>query len=1317
MSLLYFHWVQPLVRKGRAHGLQVEDLPPLAGRLRSEAVAQRLQRHWDEELRLLDEEREEGGRKRQPSLWRALWRSFGMKVALGGLLKLGNDVCVFLSPLVLRQIILHLQQEAGTPSPSNLPKGIVLSICMFGVYLSQSLFFNNYFALMNVSQAMISSSLVAAIYDKSCRLSTTTLLSFSHGFVHNCMAVDAKLVGEAVLYLHTVWSGVLQISIALFLLDGLLGTASMAAGVIFVLLACPLQVVIMRLLKTAREQASGLTDKRVGVVSEALSGIGIIKYMAWERAFLGRILNARLAELTLVRRALVLQAINSAMSVSIPIVLSLVAFTTYILTGGRLDASVIFPALSLFQILRPQFVLLPGIFVSIVRSMAAVDRCYRFLMAKDLPRLRLADADFGADDYDAVATNASVAWEHGVSLRDIDMRIPAGSLTCIVGPVASGKSTLLAGFLGEAVAVGGKIGIHPGRSVAYVPQQSFIQNATLRENVLFGSAMDEERYRKVLRLSGLLPDLKTLPAGDLTEIGGKGVNLSGGQKARCGLARAVYRDADVVLLDAPLAAVDAHVGRFIWEECIVGDMANRTRIVTTNQLQLASSPSVDYIAVLQDGSVVEFGLRSQLLAQRDSAFSRLLQSQQMPAGSCDDDAESDDKEEGERMDEPGGASDGIQAMSAPESGGRFGKRGRLVQREAKSSYGVDSRHYWKYVNAAGGVWLALTVLALFLASQAASVGTNVFLSTWSEESRLDGYASRAGSDHSKLLQFMALSLLAAALPAVAGFGTVYLSLRASVVLHEQLCVTVFGSPSWWFDSTPTGRILNRFNSSLDKVDNSLAFTVQSVFRLALNLVSSFAVIFWVTPMFCLALFPTAPAYMWIQSYFRNSAIDLRRLESVTRSPLYSHFGETLDGVISLRAYKAVKRFRKENARLTDCCISASYSYAAATRWLSSRLELLAALLTFCAAGASVVAVNAGRVSPELCGLSLGYSLQMVMWLSWSVRQVTDAESQFSSIEQLAEYSDAPPHPQEEAVNNEVGGREERAAASAETYGGLVTQSFLRHVSNNQNAERETDSWPSHGEIEFRNVCMRYRPELDLVLRDVSFKVEAGWTVGICGRTGAGKTSLVSALFRLQELEAGQILVDGVDIAKLRLDELRSSFGAIAQSPTLFSGTIRSNLDMPGMYSDAAMSRALSLSGLQDTVAASAAPLTLDTLVTEGGASLSAGQRQLLCLGRVLLRGSRIIVLDEATSSVDGGTDSRMSATVASELAGRTLLIVAHRLHALMRCDRVLVLDAGVVAEFDRPATLLRVPNSRLSRLVDETGVETAKRLRALAGVD
>lgn len=557
LSILYFSWFQPVIATGRNRDLELEDIPGLASRLQSKNVGVRFGEHWKSELQLHGKSQTAVGAgacsvsggtplnvsqhgvepevESKANIWRALVRAYGAQLLLGGSLKALNDVCVFLSPLILRSIILHLQHASANPEdPANVTGGLKLALFLFAVYCVQSVAFNSYFGKMVFLQAQISSAMVTVVYEKSCRLSSTQLVTFSAGMVQNLMAVDAKTLADVVLYLNTLWSGTGQIIVSLILLQQLLGAWPTVSGLALMLFCVPMQTYMIRVMKFAREKASGWTDERVKVVGEAISGISVVKFMAWERAFIRRILETRIGELRMVRRALLVQAINSTLMMSIPVLLALVSFVTYVLVGGSLDAAVIFPAIALFNVLRPSMILLPNVIISCTRAVAAAERIERFLLAEELPvaessPFSVAREEFEQTGFAVIARNATVAWDPivGPTLSSINMEIPAGSLTLVLGPVGSGKSTLLASILGECQVLSGKIGFRPDASVAFCDQEAFIQNATLRENVLFGAPMNEKKYRQTLKATCLMEDLKVLPEGDLTEIGGRGVNLSG----------------------------------------------------------------------------------------------------------------------------------------------------------------------------------------------------------------------------------------------------------------------------------------------------------------------------------------------------------------------------------------------------------------------------------------------------------------------------------------------------------------------------------------------------------------------------------------------------------------------------------------------------------------------------------------------------------------------------------------------------------------------------------------------------------------------
>lgn len=1122
------------------------------------------------------------------------------------------------------------------------------------------------------------------------------------------------------------------------------------AGVLFLLASMPVQGRLVAAIKALRERASSSTDERVKIVSEAIKGIKLVKLYAWELSFVKRILGARARELEYLRKMAITQAWSSTIVSSLPTMLTVAVFVAYALSGRPLDAAVVFPAIALFNVVRPPLLFLPSIIISAARAGASLSRLSKFLSAEELAPLNkgehaLDQRMLEATKTDLAAENASFTWDPSVSvsastLTSVSFSIPQGALVAIVGPTGSGKSTLLAGLLGELPIVSGRAGMRDGRSVSYCDQVPFIQNATVRDNILFGKPYDEAHYRRTVKACCLLSDFKILPAGDLTEIGGRGVNLSGGQRARVSLARAVYSQTAICLLDDPLCAVDAHVGKLIFNDCIVSKLRGKTRLLTTNQVHFAASPEVDMVIVVKNGTVVEFGRREDLLADRTSEFAELVAAAgEMGAGDATQNmvedvevAEHIDEDEDEDAIEKRSSfsitedkisesettsgksisrnvtsalldSDGIANYGALETG-------KLTKKEEKNKGRVRMKHYATYLKAMGPYQWVLPIFVFAVGAQMTSLGVNVWLSVWSDESTGRGAGGQTNTAFN-LIVFCSLGLVSVAVASGSAFALAFGTIRASVLLHEKLLLSVFGAPSSFFNSTPEGRLVNRFNSDLDKIDSTLGGTLQSLLRLLLNLTVTVGLILWATPAFVFVVIPVGAACLYVQEFYRKSSVDLRRLEALARSPLYSHFGETLDGVVTIRAYQDVPRATHVNDTYTDILNKTSFASTSANRWIAVRLEALGTILIF---GATLLAVFApvGQLSASMSGLVLSYVMQILGAMNWSVRQFTEAESQLSAIERVSEYSE-PPFLQEEEGGLDRFLKERGTATESAIPNdtkGLISEDKMKQLGHG--VQQRRSRWPKRGNVVFDNVEMRYREDLEPALKSVSFSVSPGEHVGIVGRTGAGKSSAIQCLFRLYELERGRIVVDGVDISGLRLFDLRSSLGIIPQEPFCFSGTIRSNLDMFGEHDETSVRKALSSCGLQETMTEK---VDLDYVVAEGGSNLSVGQRQLLCLGRALLRDSQILVLDEATSSVSNATDQRIQQTLRDEMGHCTILTVAHRLHTVMRSDRIIVMDAGRIAEIGKPNELLS-RLSMLSDLVDETGPSTAAHLRYLASL-
>lgn len=1228
----------------------------------------------------------------------------------------------FTTSFLYFKLIQFLQRRE--PEQIPLSSGIFLSFALYFTYLSQTIAFQQYFNLTSTVEVMVRGALTANVYRKSCRLSPQSRSKYTSGQIQNLMSNDSRTVAEVIPYIHMLWSAIEQVVIAMVLLIGLLGIIPTLAGVLFILSAIPFQSIVAKKIKSLRESASYFTDDRVKVLSEVVKGIKLVKLYAWEFSFIKRILSYRAKELRALRSMAMYDAVSSVTYTSVPTCLTIIVFAVYAVLGNTLDAAIVFPAITLFNILRPAMIIFPYTLVDAARAAAALSRLKKFFIAEELVPLEKSKHAIDQNtlknfDLHVGAIEAAFQWDPSntsaaPSISSVSLFIPRGSLVAIVGSTGSGKSTLISGLLGEVPIVQGKAGILEGTSTAYCDQVAFIQNATVRENILFGRPYESALYNKVVKVCCLEPDLKILPAGDQTEIGGRGVNLSGGQRARVSLARAVYSRADVYFLDDPLSAVDAHVGKKIFEECICGQLSSSTRILTTNQIQFATASKVDIIVVVKDGELIESGNRHELLSNRESEFSRLLRS-------------FGQKSDGEHSSDCLGHANGNGASELFQVENSIGNEieemrksfdrkednslnygalesGKLTQKEGKEEGNVQLKHYWYYLSAMG-MGCVLSMCLFTIVNQSFLLAVNVWISVWSEK-------SVNGTDTSiwfNLLIFATLGFGGIVASLFVALGVAFGSIRASVLLHEQLLLSVMGAPSSFYNATPDGRLINRFTSDLDKVDQSIASTMKVMIRLFVSLCFTLGLVLWVSPAFIFFLIPVGIFCVFIQEYYRRTSVDLRRLEALARSPLYSHFSETLEGVSTLRAYNDIPRSSHMSHLFTDQLNKAMYSSVYTNRWLALHLEAMSTLLIL---GATLLAVMAppGRLSASTIGLMLSYTAQILGVMTWFVRQFTDLSSHMSAVERVHEYAE-PPFSQEEKGGLRkllVEIQENEKGRSQQESAGLISNETANQLNSTIGSKRSR--WPKHGKIEFDNVVMRYRSDLPPALRNVTFSVEPGEHIGIVGRTGAGKSSAIQCLFRLFELNEGTIKIDGTDIKNMRLQRLRSSLGVIPQEPICFSGTIRTNLDTFGEHSDQEVKKALEACGLQETMREE---LSLDMEVHENGTNLSIGQRQLLCLGRALLKDSQVVVLDEATSNVSTEFDEMIQRTLRDEMSHCTILTVAHRLHTVMRSDRILVMDRGRVAESGKPRDLLSRP-SLLGALVDETGPSTAAHLRKIA---
>ncbi|KAG1750701.1 ABC protein [Suillus lakei] len=1215
--------------------------------------------------------RESEGRKEASLAW-ALNDVFGYLFWTGGLFKVFGDTAQLMGPLVLRQIVVFAEKRsaaisAGKPAP-NVDRGIAMALGLFLLCVTQLICMAQFYWRSMVTGVLTRAALITCIYERGVNLTGKARVKLNNATLVNHLSTDVSRIDSAAQWI---------IIVCLIILLTELGPSVLAGCSLFVFVF-PLQGRLMMLQHRMRVGSMKWTDQRAKVLLEVLGGIRVVKYFAYEVPLLKRIFELRKKELRGIQWILhagsVKQVHTMAVSLSLPVLAGAVAFVTYTLTTHDFNVAAIFASLSLFQILRQSMMFLPHALSVIPDASSAIQRLTHVFRAELIledalvintdqePALVAKDATFEWESFEKDSGEAFDSKKGGgkdksakgdkakeqpaptkdaplFRVNNVTMTIPRGQLVAIVGPVGSGKSSLLQGLIGEMRKVSGHVSF--GGRIGYCPQTAWIQNATLRDNITFGQPFEEDRYWRVVEIACLLPDLQLLPDGDLTEIGEKGINLSGGQKQRVNIARALYFDPDIVIFDDPLSAVDAHVGKSLFQDVIVGALQNRgvTVILVTHAIHFLSQ--VDYIYTLNNGIITESGTYDELISHGGD-FARLdLEFGGRASGGKDNDQAEEVAPHIVATIELAK----LKSERAREKAAGRGETRRSLDVPREAVYGLL---YLTYLIAGRGSVTAPLVLFFMVVMQGSQV-LNSYTLVWWESNKFD----RPDSFYQILYGCLGVSQLVFTF--LLGAGMDFVASYVSQNLYQKAVRNVFYAPMSFFDTTPMGRILGIFGKDIDSIDNQLAFTMRLFVLSLTSIMGSVFIVAILEPYFVIAIFFIVTGYCYFAAFYRASAREVKRLDSMLRSLLYAHFSETLTGLPTIRSYGEMKRFITANRYYVDLEDRALY--------LVVTNQSVVALL----AVTDVSGINAAQI-----GLVLTYTLTLSILCGVVIKQMADVDNAMNGVERLVEYVDGTTIPQE--APHEIEARKPPA------------------------------QWPKHGAIEFNNVKMAYRPGLPNVLRGISVKVEGGEKIGVVGRTGAGKSSLMLALFRIVELSGGSITVDGVDISMIGLKDLRSRISIIPQDPLLFSGTIRSNLDPFSKHSDAELWDALHRSCLVDSSTTSdhSSPSdgimseqtyikhhSLDSAIEREGANLSIGERSLLSLARALVKDCRIVVLDEATASVDLDTDSKIQQTIQTQFKDHTLLCIAHRLRTIISYDRILVLDAGLVAEFDTPSNLFK----------------------------
>ncbi|KAF9935782.1 hypothetical protein BGZ67_002988 [Mortierella alpina] len=1338
-SRLSFSYLQPIITQGFKAPLAAKDIVGMMPRrIKTEYSYELLNRKWNQAV----EKAKAKGEK--PSLFWTVLTAYGWLWVPIMIYRIVASTLTYVLPTLLNQILGFIGSYA-TENPQPVELGIILAFGMFFASLLNSFFMAQYFQeTMNIGVEG-RTALIAMIYRKSLKLSSAAKQKSTAGEINNHMSVDAERLPDALTFLPMFISIPYELAIALWLLYQQIGW-SVFVGLATILVMMPVQGIIAKFFTKAKSQKLESMDHRIRVMNEILSGIKIVKLYGWEDSFRDRVAVFRNRELASLRRIGTVFSFMSIMFQSMPLLVSLVSFAVYASVGGPnftpgdINPQRIFVSISLFGMLNRPIGMLSHIIAMTISVTVAMGRIQKFLLAEEIsgsttesiktlpddhtvPIIEIQDAVFAWEtegpevetekekrtrekleakkqkQLEKEARKAGkpipektvpVEKDYGPTLTNINLKITRGDLTAVVGRVGQGKTSLLNAIIGDMYKREGSVKVY-GR-MAYVAQQAWIVNATLRENIVFGNAFDQARYDHILMACGLLPDIDMLPAGDQTEIGERGINLSGGQKQRVSLARAAYENADVYLLDDPLSAVDAHVDQHLWLHLIGpnGLLKDKTRVLVTHAIHHLEH--ADQIVVIKDGEISETGKYDDLM-NAHNAFYQLIKDYSVNEGKKRREKKADGQSGDDTDDETDASTqDGDEKETKTMTVKKDDKAG-LVGEEKMVHGSVAWSVYTIYAKAASYKY-SLLVASLFVVGQGLQIGTNVWLKHWTTVAK-DGERSIGeflGIYAALVVAFMAMNVT------VTYIAMVLAAIRASTRLHERLLTKIMRLPMSFFDTTPLGRIVNRFSSDIFSIDELTPWNFINVFVCGCSVLGTIVVIATTTPVFLAIVPPLVITYLLVQSFYIRSSRALKRIDSVSKSPIYQHFSETLAGVTTIRALDANERFIADNAVKADIAANAYFSWIVTNRWLQIRLEGLGAVVVLAAALFAVLSRNS--LSSANVGLALSYALSVTQDITWLVRSYCDLNNQLVAVERVDEYA-------------------------------------------NKNPEAPTDTdvalpenWPQSGQVEFKNYSTRYREGLDLVIKNISFTVQPGEKVGIVGRTGAGKSSLTLALFRIVEAanshwakashngtdqdadptkkdeiadlekievdeDGGSIWIDGVDISTVGLKYLRQHLAIIPQDPTLFVGTVRENLDPFEELQDAELWEALERAHLKTYISSLAGGLSFK--VSEGGDNFSVGQRSLICLARALLRKTKILILDEATAAVDVETDELIQRTIRKEFKDRTILTIAHRIKTVMDSDKILVLEKGRVQEFEAPTVLLQRPDSLFFSLAQQAG--------------
>ncbi|GJQ86453.1 hypothetical protein Trydic_g10360 [Trypoxylus dichotomus] len=1224
LSICIFAWFIPTFIKGFKKNLDENDLFETLPEHTSSTLGDKLEEAWLKECK-----------KKKPSFAKALLRVFGCKLMCLGIITFTNEIILKIGQtLALGKLIRYYtpHQTEISESEAYLFSGIITLCSLLIVLLG-----HNYVMELQHTGMKMRVACCSLIYRKSLKLSEVALGQTTIGQMINLLSNDVNRFDHAAMNIHNLWVTPIQAFLIMYLIYSQVGWTGIV-GVCFILLFIPLQIYLAKQASALRLKVALKTDERVRLMNEVISGIQVIKMYAWEKSFAKLIAIARKQEIRHVKATFYIKGTLLSFPNFLTNIAIFLTILTYVFTGNT-SMTTYFPN---------------GI-TNCAEGLISIKRIQRFLILEENELSKSANA---IDDVSVGVAlhNVTAKWNDSFpenTLTDVSLSVKSNQLVVIIGYVGSGKTSLLHVILKELPLISGNLEI--SGVISYASQEAWLFEGSLRDNILFGQPYNEKKYLTVIRACALERDFSLLQYGDLTIAGERGVTLSGGQRARINLARAVYKDADIYLLDDPLAAVDTYVAKQLFEECIQGYLKNKCIILVTNQLQFLKF--ADNIVMLQNGVIMISGTYQQLQAS-GLDFTKLMET------------ESEESAEEKIFKTP--------SIESPITSGEM----PIKNKESISTGNIGRRIYGKYFKAGGKSIIAALLLTAFAVAQFSRSSSDYFLGYWTnmEQQKAernitnshDGFMSRTTT----LSIYAALTVFTVLIFLTRSFSFFVYCMRSSINLHNRMFSKVVTAPMNFFNLNSSGRILNRFSKDMGSIDEYLPIVLLDTIQIGLKVVGITSVVGAVNPWLLIISGIIVLVFYLLRIVYLQTSRNVKRLEGVTRSPVFTHLNTSLRGLTTIRAFEAQEMLKTEFDKHQDLHSSAWFMFLSSSRTFGFWLDLICVFYIACVTMSFLVLENetyGGNV-----GLAITQSLMLTGMFQWGMRQWSELENQMTAVERVVEYT---------SIENE----------DQQAFDKKAVPSY----------------WPERGGIQFENVYLKYSANEPYVLKNLTFTVKPQEKIGIVGRTGAGKSSLIAALFQLTPIE-GQILIDDLNIANYPLCDVRSKISIIPQEPVLFSGTLRKNLDPFDDHSDNELWSALEEVELKNLITET--PAALSTRVSEGGTNFSVGQRQLLCLARAIVRKNKILVLDEATANVDPQTDALIQTTIRKKFASCTVLTVAHRLHTIIDSDKVLVMDAGFIKEYDHPYVLLQ-NHGIFYGMVQQTGKATAETLNRTAEVN